>query len=208
MTRFTELLRGKSFGRAAMNVLLARYFSACAGRWLDIGGGQSPSYLTFLPKDCERIATDLTAGVGINALDANKPFPFPDANFDGAFALNMMYIARDPLRTLQEIHRVVKPGGLLFATFPFFFLENPEPHDYHRWTKEGVSLLLQNAGFDEIQILAVGGSGTAFSMTLMPGRGWRIVRLLTSPGIFLWDLLSKNGPVCFWFVSARVSFVS
>ncbi|MBI5655049.1 methyltransferase domain-containing protein [Candidatus Uhrbacteria bacterium] len=200
-----ELLRGKSFGRIAMNRLLAVELAECHGRWLDIGGGL-PSYVKYLPADCSRVNTDIEPGPGATALDADGVFPFKDDDFDGVLALNMLYIVRDPVATLREVKRVMKMGASVVMTLPFFFPENPEPHDFHRWTREGVEKLLVDAGFRDIEISPVGGPGTAFAMSLMPGRGALVIRLCAAPWIFLWDHLDRKDPkrtCCFWLARAR-----
>lgn len=203
-TRWKEIWRGKSFGRAAMNVVLSRWLAECRGRWLDIGGGMHPSYEPLISPACERIATDVVGGDGRVALDANAAFPFPDQSVDGVVALNMLYILEQPQRTLEEIRRVLKPQGGMIASFPFFFSENPEPHDYWRWTKEGVEKTLKDAGFRDIQIERAGGPGSAFAMTLMPLRGVLAVRVLVAPIIFLWDDLSRSQATSFWVVACTV----
>lgn len=204
-TYVRELLRGKTFGRSAMNAALSPWMQACHGRWLDVGGGRLPSYVRLLSPACERVATDVQSEDTSQQLNANAPFPYPDASFDGAFALNMLYILEDPRMALGEIRRVVRSGGRLIASFPFFFPEHPEPHDYHRWTREGVERLLREAGYTDVQILPTGGPGTAFGMSLMPFRGSRFVRLCAAPFIFLWDWCARSSTTtCFWIVSCRV----
>ncbi len=44
--------------------------------------------------------------------------PFPDGYFDGAFAHNVVEHLSDPLRAFREIHRVLKPGGLIGVRDP------------------------------------------------------------------------------------------
>jgi ubiquinone/menaquinone biosynthesis C-methylase UbiE len=43
--------------------------------------------------------------------------PFADACFDKALSIHTLYFLSDPNRTLTEIRRVLKPGGLLVLTF-------------------------------------------------------------------------------------------
>ena len=48
-----------------------------------------------------------------------------DESFDGAACVEVFEHLFDPLRAAQELHRVLKPGGVLVATVPNF--------GYHRW---------------------------------------------------------------------------
>jgi len=41
--------------------------------------------------------------------------PFPDNNFDKVFCINVVYFWDQPEKHLQEIHRVLKPGGKFYS---------------------------------------------------------------------------------------------
>jgi len=49
-----------------------------------------------------------------------EPFPYPNNNFDGIISIQVIHHNRmkDILRTIGEIERVLKKGGLIFITFP------------------------------------------------------------------------------------------
>jgi SAM-dependent methyltransferase len=47
--------------------------------------------------------------------DAEK-LPFDDSTFDKAFSIHCIYFWKTPLQPLREIHRVLKPGGILILT--------------------------------------------------------------------------------------------
>ncbi len=51
-------------------------------------------------------------------LDFNKPFEFPDAQFDLVSSAFAIYYASDLSFTFGEAHRVLKSGGRLFVTGP------------------------------------------------------------------------------------------
>lgn len=50
--------------------------------------------------------------------DLDRPLPFPDNIFDGVWANNSLYLVADPRQSLQEIFRVLKPGGRLIMSNP------------------------------------------------------------------------------------------
>lgn len=184
-----EVFRGKSFIRASLNEALGSVFRDIHGTWLDIGGGSGPSYLRFLPPGLKRIATDMKPSEGVIAVDANAPLPFTDGEFDGIFAMNMLYIVEHPKRVLEEMKRVLKPGGTVVATFPFFFAETPEPHDYHRWTSEGVAKLLVEGGWQCKSITPIGGIGAVFATHALPGNRFLGIHLAYAVLVRIFDRL-------------------
>lgn len=49
------------------------------------------------------------------ALGASDAMPFPDATFDTVFCINVLYFWDMPADHIQEIQRVLKPGGRFFV---------------------------------------------------------------------------------------------
>lgn len=63
----------------------------------------------------------------------------------------------DPGPFVAELARVLRPGGRLYLTAPFAFKEHQEPHDYFRYTRHGLALLLERAGLAAESIEPEGG---------------------------------------------------
>ena len=42
--------------------------------------------------------------------------PFADASFDAIIAMHMLYHVPDPAAAIAQMHRVLKPGGILAVT--------------------------------------------------------------------------------------------
>ncbi len=59
----------------------------------------------------QRAAPDLPVTFILADLDA--PLPFPDASFDHAIAVSVLQALAQPARTLGELRRVLRPGGML-----------------------------------------------------------------------------------------------
>ena len=101
------------------------------GHYLDVGTGpaQIPILLAQrcpemritaidLSKEMLKIAkrhvasAGLTARITLEHVDA-KALPYPDNTFDGLISNSIVHHIHDSLRALQEMSRVVKPGGLV-----------------------------------------------------------------------------------------------
>jgi SAM-dependent methyltransferase len=50
--------------------------------------------------------------------DLDAPLPWPDAHFDAVTCINVLYAVAQPTRTVSELLRVLRPGGLLIASSP------------------------------------------------------------------------------------------
>jgi SAM-dependent methyltransferase len=62
----------------------------------------------------------------------------PD-HYDGVICTQVLEHVREPVAVLRELHRVMKPGGTLWLTVPFFYDEHEVPYDYFRYTRYGTS---------------------------------------------------------------------
>ncbi|SMO94102.1 class I SAM-dependent methyltransferase [Gracilimonas mengyeensis] len=86
--------------------------------------------------------------------DETSSLPFPEAHFDMAIALNVIYFLDPPETHLREIHRVLKPNGLFLIGYrPRHTVEHLD------FTKQGFTLyeanelisLLENNGFQIVK---------------------------------------------------------
>lgn len=65
------------------------------------------------------------------------------------------HVAR-PWEAVDEIHRILKPGGCLITSSPFLIAVHKVPNDYWRFTKDGIEVLLKK--FSNVKTYSWGNS--------------------------------------------------
>lgn len=90
------------------------FHKALEGQAEITGGDVSAELLEKARQENERLGT----GVTFIDLDFNQRFPFEENQFDLLSACFTIYYAQDIPFTIQEMHRVLKPGGRLFTSGP------------------------------------------------------------------------------------------
>jgi SAM-dependent methyltransferase len=100
--------------------------------------------------------------------DFNQPLPFEDGVFDAVLLFNALYIAEDANALVREMRRVLKPGGIMHIASPYISNEMRDPHDYQRFTSEGLERLAWANGLRVVQIAAFGERGSAAAYLLDP----------------------------------------
>lgn len=146
---------------------------------LDIGCGHQPYRPQFEP--CRYIGVDRQAQDSSPQVLADAALlPFADDSMDIVMATQTLEHVADPAFAVGEFRRVLKPGGVLILTAPFYWPLHEEPFDYYRYTKYGLLHLLESHGFSVHEIRADGGDwaqmGLSFALRLNR-RWWAPVRL-------------------------------
>lgn len=100
---------------------------------------------------------DSTAAVFGDAHD----LPCRDGSVDAVVAQAVLEHVADPWRCVEEIHRVLKPDGLVYAETPFMQQVHLNGFDFTRFSHMGHRRLFRR--FLEIESGAVAGPGTALS---------------------------------------------
>jgi SAM-dependent methyltransferase len=130
-------------------------------RVLDAGAGEGPyrsvfSHVRYTALDDRR--GDVRWDYGkLDVVGGLLRIPFRDASFDAVLCTETLEHLTEPQTFLREAARVLRPGGTLFLTAPLQFREHQEPHDYFRFTRHGLALLLAGAGLDRHTIEPEGG---------------------------------------------------
>ena len=83
--------------------------------------------------------------------------PFCDSAFDIVLCTQVLEHLSEPSSFLAEAHRVLRSGGVLILSCPFYWPLHEEPYDFYRYTKYGLLHLLGKARFEQPVIKADGG---------------------------------------------------
>jgi SAM-dependent methyltransferase len=159
---------------------------------LCIGGGDGGEGFEHLPHpDIRLISTDVAIMPHTDyAVDAHA-LPFPDSSFDAVVAQAVLEHVVDPVRCVAEMHRVLRPHGLVFAETPFLQQGHLGRYDFHRFTHLGHRRLFRM--FTEIESgqVAAAGSALAWSLTyfftsLTSSRRSRQLLYITGRFAFFW----------------------
>jgi SAM-dependent methyltransferase len=107
------------------------------------------------------VETDARRGPRTALVCDAHDIPFADATFDGVIAQAMLEHVADPARCVDEIHRVLKPDGLVYAETPFMQQVHGGPYDFTRFTPLGHRRLFRR--FDEVRSGLACGPGMALA---------------------------------------------
>ena len=94
---------------------------------------------------------------GLDTIADLSALPFRDGVFAACINIVTLEHVREPQRVLRELAHVLAPGGRLLLVVPHEWEVHQAPHDYFRYTRHGVAYLLEQAGFERIEIRPVGG---------------------------------------------------
>lgn len=126
---------------------------------LDIGAREG-GLKQYLPPDTRYQGIDITpefAAPDILIKDISTGLPFPDASFDYVFCIEVLEHVPNPFGTLGEIHRVLRPGGVLILSVPnpyhfkeliWNLLRIPDRQGHlYSWTRQTMTRLAGMNGF-------------------------------------------------------------
>jgi len=117
--------------------------------------------------------------------------PFADASFDAAILQAVLEHVADPYRCVEEIHRVLRPAGLVYAETPFMQQVHGGCYDFTRFTDLGHRRLFRR--FAEIERGAGGGTGMAMAWSYQ----YFLLSFVRSHGMRLF-LQAFAGCTAFW----------
>jgi SAM-dependent methyltransferase len=101
--------------------------------------------------------TDLFPGPGVDRVEDLRRLSLADDSVGTAICLETLEHCDDPLAACRELARVVGPGGVAIVSAPFLLGIHGYPHDYFRFTPDGLRSML--GGFDAVWATGIGDPG-------------------------------------------------
>jgi SAM-dependent methyltransferase len=90
----------------------------------------------------EYVGCDMRAGPGVDRIVDLHHLDLPDGSVGTALLMDTLEHVEFPRQAIHEVHRVLKPDGILVASSVMAFPIHDHPYDYWRFTPEGFSSLL------------------------------------------------------------------
>ena len=156
--------------RVGLRKAILKQVPLARGTVLDVGCDRQP-YRAELARHGNRyVGTDIQNRPGVDFTSTVMALPVRDGAVDTVFMTEVLEHVPDPFKAMDEVLRVLKPGGTLILTAPQTWGLHGEPHDYYRFTRHGLRAVLERAGF-EIELLEPYG-GTIGAASARLADGW------------------------------------
>jgi SAM-dependent methyltransferase len=130
-------------------------------RVLDAGAGELRFSSCFMQH--RYVALDLAVGdvawdySHLDLLGDLEKLPLAAGSFDAALNIVTLEHVRRPHVVVEELARVLRPGGRLLIVVPHEWEVHQAPHDFFRFTRYGLEHLLTAAGLAVRHLEPVGG---------------------------------------------------
>jgi SAM-dependent methyltransferase len=132
----------------------------CRGLVLDAGSGRCAWRATILRTASGYESIDIAPRGAITPTwigDITSMSAIEDARFHTVVCQQVLEHVRRPWLAMAEFNRVLKPAGKLIVSIPHLSRRHELPHDYFRFTQEGLGALLEDAGFRIVEVQPFGG---------------------------------------------------
>lgn len=162
-----------SYRRLWLDRILSHFTPEMTGIVVDLGGKRANKRGCFHPPE-----EQATLWVYINLEMTTRPdifadvmaAPLPAQSADVILCTEVLEHLSHPEACVEEIQRLLKPGGLALVSTPFLYPIHADPYDFQRFTFDGLKLLF--ASFANLELIPMGSFWGTLGMLLdigLPG---------------------------------------
>lgn len=129
------------------------------GKLIDIGCGRMPYRKELEPLvdfyigvDHPQVSKLYHSDVKPEVLADGKKLPFKNNSFDIALLIQVLEHVDAPDKVIREASRILKPGGILIISVPFFYPLHDMPYDFGRYTSSALKNFIDNASLKIVKM--------------------------------------------------------
>jgi len=113
----------------------------------------------FAPENCDLrpllpgkdyLGCDMRAGPGVDKVLNLHNIDLPDNSVGTVFLMDTLEHVEYPHQALLEVHRILKPDGIVIMSSVLDFFIHETPHDYWRFTPDGFRSLLKHFNYSHV----------------------------------------------------------
>jgi len=170
--------RTTPLARHNMERALRQHESLLVGT-VGLNAGAAYGAYTDLLRCDTTIVLDLLQRPGVDLQGDLHCLPLRSESADVVLLTEVLEHLRQPWNALRECHRVLRPGGIVLITTRFMYPFHAEPHDYYRYTDEGLRELLSE--FESVTTVPLGNRAHVLWTAISEVRGVRRVLRRCNP---------------------------
>ena len=156
------------WSRTRIDKAIAKAASMAHGTLLDVGCGTKPFEKLFRPHVQKYLGLEYSPDSGYRGNRADfcgdaGYLPLADASVDTILCTEVMEHLPDPERAVAEFARVLRPGGTVITTAPFFYPIH-DAYDFFRYTPDGLKTMMERHGLTVETVKPLSGSGVTLAV--------------------------------------------
>jgi len=147
-----------TYRRLWLDTFLHAFSHEMRGLVIDVGGKREKKRGAFHPPEKNSqvwwyVNLDLDTHPDIFADVTSLPVKYRSA--DCILCTEVLEHLKSPQACVDEMHRLLRDDGLVFASTPFFYPVHADPYDFQRFTEDGLRHLFR--AFKSVEVYRMGG---------------------------------------------------
>jgi len=159
-----------TYRRLWLDACLNAFSDEMRGMVIDLAGKRANKRGNFQPPEQESRAwwyINIDWGTNPNIFADVTRTPLSAKSVDCILCTEVLEHLPDPQACVDEMHRLLRDGGLVFASVPFFYPVHADPYDFQRFTEAGLWNLFTE--FKSVEIFRMGGYAGVLGLLLEIG---------------------------------------